>query len=73
MNEFDVVYIALGEVEARVIAGRLKSEGIPTLLKSELGGLVPGGLGRVRVLVPRESVGRARVILESPASTGEEP
>ncbi|MBI3286763.1 MAG: DUF2007 domain-containing protein [Chloroflexi bacterium] len=73
MNEFDVVYIALGEVEARVIAGRLESEGIPTLLKSELGGLVPGGMARVRVLVPRESVHRARLLLEGLASTNEEP
>jgi len=55
------------QVEARVIQGRLESEGIPVLLSYESAGLVYGltvdGLGEVKIMVPGRLATRARDIL----------
>ena len=55
------------QVEARVIQGRLESEGIPVLLSYESAGLVYGltvdGLGEVKIMVPELLATRARDIL----------
>lgn len=55
------------QMEARVIQGRLESEGIPVLLSYESAGLVYGltvdGLGEVKVMVPEHLAARARDIL----------
>jgi len=55
------------QIEARVIQGRLESEGIPVLLSYESAGLVYGltvdGLGEVKVMVPEHLAAMARDIL----------
>ncbi len=55
--------------EAHIVAGRLRSEGIPTQLLPYAGGaalgITVGVFGEVRLLVPAEEVKRARTILES--------
>lgn len=73
-EKLEIVYLALGEVEAQIIKGRLEVDGIPVLLRYEAGGTAPGGnLGGVQILVPKESAERARLILSSeppPAEPG---
>jgi len=55
------------QIEARVVQGRLESEGIPVLLSYESAGLVYGltvdGLGEVKIMVPEHLATRARDIL----------
>ena len=55
-------------MEAEIIKGKLKSEGIPVLLKKEAIGRIYGittdGLGEVKVLVPKDLVEKAREILK---------
>ena len=55
--------------EAHFVAGRLRSERIPTQILTYAGGaalgIIEGVLGEVRLLVLAEEVKRARTILES--------
>ena len=57
--------------EAHIVAGRLRSEGIPTQLLPYAGGaalgITVGVFGEVRLLVPADEAERARAILESVA------
>ena len=60
------VYVAR-QMEAKIIKGRLESEGISVLLSYESAGLVYGitvdGLGEVKVMVPRRLAEEAKEIL----------
>ncbi len=68
-----VVYTTFNAPEAHIVAGRLKSEGIPALVHQAPGanaiGIHIGSLGEVTVLVREEDYWRAIAILEpdSPA------
>ncbi len=57
--------------EAHIVAGRLRSEGIPTQILTYAGGaalgITVGVFGEVRLLVPADEAERARAILESVA------
>ncbi len=68
-----VVATTLGVVEARIIAGRLESLGIPTLVHHEpLGsalGLTIGALGEAKVLVPKKYYELAMATLHPDDST----
>jgi hypothetical protein len=69
------VMIAMGEIEANVIAGRLNSEGIPTRIRQEAAGAAYAlgiGLGKVLVLVPESVEERALRILDEPAIVEDE-
>lgn len=61
------VYRANGEMEAQVIKALLESQGIPCLLKGEAArfiyGLTIDGLGEVRVMVSRQMVDEARLLI----------
>jgi hypothetical protein len=63
-----VVFKASGMAQAKIITGRLETEGIPTRLKYEAAGTIYAitidGLGEVRILVPQEDHARALDILE---------
>jgi hypothetical protein len=62
-----VVYTASGMTQAKIITGRLETEGVPTRLKYEAAGAIYAitidGLGEVRILVPAEDLDRAGAIL----------
>jgi len=64
-----VVYTAQGEVIANVIKSHLESEGIPVLLEYESAGRVfamtVDGLGKVRILVPKELAEEAKQIIKT--------
>ena len=66
-----VVFETHNTSEAHIVAGRLRSEGIPTQLLPYAGGaalgITVGVFGEVRLLVPAEEAKRAREILESDA------
>jgi len=66
-NDWVIVHFAQGMVKARIVAGRLETEGIPTKLRYEAVGTIYGltldGLGEVKVLVPRDAAARARSVL----------
>ena len=53
--------------EAKIIKGRLESEGIPVLLRYESLGLIYGftvdGLGEVKIMVPQHLAEEAKEIL----------
>ncbi len=71
---FEVVYRALGSLQAEVIKGRLEASGIPALLDAEstiLPFSVPD-MGEVRILVPSERAEEARELLGAEASEEEE-
>ena len=63
-----VVFTASGIPQAKIITGRLETEGIPTRLKYEAAGpiyaITIDGLGEVKVLVPAEDAARACTVLE---------
>jgi hypothetical protein len=62
---FEVVYRALGFMQAEVIRGRLEASGIPALLDAESHMLpfsVPD-MGEVRILVPVDWAEEARELL----------
>jgi hypothetical protein len=71
---FEVIYRALGMMQAEVIKGRLEASGIPALLDSESHMLpfsVPD-MGEVRILVPTERAEEARELLGAEASEEDE-
>ena len=57
-----------GELAANVMKSHLESEGIPVLLQYDSAGKVFGltvnGLGKVKILVPRELAEQAKQIIE---------
>jgi hypothetical protein len=82
MNEADGVLwesvaIASGMARAKIIAGRLESEGISTQLHYEAAGAIYAitidGLGEVRILVPVPDWERAKEILSRSYSEGDLP
>lgn len=58
-----VVYTASGMAQANIVAGRLETEGIPTIMKYEAAGpiyaVTVDGLGEVKILVPEQEFDRA--------------
>ena len=66
-----VVFVTHNTSEAHIVAGRLRSEGIPTQILTYAGGaalgITVGVFGEVRLLVPADEAERARAILESVA------
>lgn len=67
-HPWSTVFTASGMTQAKIITGRLETEGIPTRLKYEAAGpiyaITINGLGEVKVLVPEEALARARAVLE---------
>ncbi|MFH1080272.1 MAG: DUF2007 domain-containing protein [Pseudomonadota bacterium] len=66
-ESWSVVYTASGMTQAKIIAGRLETEGIPTRLKYEAAGTIYAitinGLGEVKILVPAGDLDSAGAIL----------
>lgn len=66
-DTWSLVYTASGMVQAKIITGRLETEGIPTRLKYEAAGAIYAitidGLGEVQILAPSDDLDRARAIL----------
>jgi hypothetical protein len=82
MDETDAVFweavaTASGMTQANIVAGRLRSEGIPTQLHYEAAGTIYAitidGLGEVRILVPVADWQRAKEILSLSYEDGELP
>jgi hypothetical protein len=67
-NSWRVAFTASGMAQAKIITGRLETEGIPTRLKYEAAGTIYAitidGLGEVKILVPQEEHARAVAVLE---------
>jgi hypothetical protein len=66
-ERWNIVYTASGMTQAKIITGRLETEGIPTRLKYEAAGTIYAitidGLGEVKILVPVEDLDRAGAVL----------
>lgn len=68
---WEIVVTVSTEIEARLIAGRLRSEGIPAFVLSQVDStrnLTVGALALAKVFVPESALARARKVLETPAS-----
>jgi hypothetical protein len=69
MNEgkWEIAYTASGITNAKIVVGRLETEGIPTRLKYEAVGAIYAitidGLGEVDILVPVNYLEKAREVL----------
>jgi hypothetical protein len=72
MNEtnddlWEVISTAAGMTQAKIIAGRIESDGIPTQLRYEAAGTIYAitvdGLGEVKILVPVPDWERAKELL----------
>jgi len=74
---WETVACAAGMAEAKLIAGRLTSEGIQTQLRYEAAGTIYAvtvdGLGEVRILVPVPDWERAKEILSRDYADSEIP
>lgn len=72
-----IVAAASGMTQARIITGRLETEGIATRLRYEAAGSIYAitidGLGEVRILVPLADWERARDLLSRAYEEGELP
>ena len=68
-SDLAVICTVQGELTADVIKSRLESEGIPVLLEYESAGRVfamtVDGLGKVRILVPKELAEEAKQIIKT--------
>jgi hypothetical protein len=74
-SEWSIVRTVNTEIEARLIAGRLRSEGIPAFVLSQVDStrnLTVGALALAKVFVPEIALVRARALLETPAAFDEE-
>jgi hypothetical protein len=64
---WQVVRIASGLIQARIVAGRLEAEGIPVRLEyepiGEIYAITVDGLGAVQILVPEQWAGHAAKVL----------
>jgi len=62
-EQWKIVHVAAGMIEANIVAGRLETEGIPVTFRYEAVGVIYGltldGLGKVEVLVPAEHIAEA--------------
>lgn len=70
---FEVVYRAMGSMQAEVIRGRLEASGIPALLDSE-SHILPfsvADMGEVRILVSSDRADEARELLGAEGSEEE--
>jgi Putative prokaryotic signal transducing protein len=69
------VAVAANQVEADMLEGLLRSEGIPCLVRRSFGSDVPDFLaaGRRDILVPEGGLAAARSLLQLPPSTRELP
>jgi hypothetical protein len=67
-EDFVVVHVAQGDLEANVIKSHLECEGIPAMLQYESAGRVFGltvdGLGEIRIMVPKKLAEEAREIIK---------
>jgi hypothetical protein len=76
-NLWEVVAMASGMTQARIITGRIESEGIPTQLRYEAAGTIYAitvdGLGEVRILVPVPDWERAKELLSRSYDDSELP
>ncbi|MDX9746328.1 MAG: DUF2007 domain-containing protein [Syntrophales bacterium] len=67
MDNWHVVHVASGLLQANIIKGRLETEGIPVRLSYEAAGkiyaITVAGLGEVRILVPQNTTVLAKEIL----------
>jgi hypothetical protein len=74
---WEVVATASGMTQAKIIAGRIESEGIPTQLRYEAAGTIYAitidGLGEVRILVPVPDWERAKELLSRSYDDSELP
>lgn len=74
---WEVAATASGMTEAKIVAGRLESEGIWVKLRYEAAGAIYAvtvdGLGEVRILVPFSEGERARGILSRSYEEGDLP
>lgn len=68
-EEWELVYVAPGRVEAELVRALLTAAGLAVMLEGEavgqLYGLHVGPLAQVRVLVPRDKVTEARGLLDA--------
>jgi len=75
LREWVQICSVSGMTTAKIITGRLESEGIPTRLRYEAAGTIYAitvdGLGEVRILVPAPEQERARAILSQTYDDGE--
>jgi len=66
-NNWQVIHATSGVIKARIIEGRLVSEGIPVRLQyepiGEIYAITVDGLGEVQILVPEQWVGHALRVL----------
>lgn len=67
-NDLAIVYVTYVLADAHIVAGRLKSEGIPAMIDHMVGmsaiGIRVGAMGEIRVLVHMVNYERAIDILE---------
>jgi len=67
-DSWSVIATASGMTQAKIITGRLETDGIQTRLKYEAAGAIYAitidGLGEVKVLVPTQDISKARTLLE---------
>jgi hypothetical protein len=77
LSKLSELIVSNGMLEAEIIKSKLKSFGIPCMLKFEALGRVLGittdGLGQVQVMVPPEYLDRAREIIATKNDDGIEP
>jgi len=65
-SDLVVVYTTQGALRAEIIKGKLESEGIPAIVRSESQNVIPmtvDGIGKAEVLVPRAHAQAARAVL----------
>ncbi len=66
-EKWEVANVSSGMINAKIVAGRLETDGIPVKLRYEAVGVIYGltldGLGEVRVMVPSRYLKRAREAL----------
>jgi len=66
-EKWEVANVSSGMINAKIVAGRLETEGIPVKLRYEAVGVIYGltldGLGEVRIMVPSSYLKRAREAL----------
>lgn len=73
--EWAIVRTVSTEIEARLIAGRLRSEGIPAFVLSQVDstrGFTVGALAVAKVFVPEQVLAESKRILSEPAEDPEE-
>jgi len=68
MKKWATLMVPKDPMEAEVIKGKLKSEGIPVFLKREaisrIYAISIDGIGKIEILVPEDLLKKAREILE---------